>query len=99
MTKASLRHTMNHKDLLDLFRSSHRRCSVRKGILKNFARFTRKRQCWSLQKTTSISPQNTITNIGGKFGLDETSTECNLIIFLNVSILFNQIQTYNLYAS
>ena len=24
-----------------------------------------------------VSPQNTITNSGGKFGLDDTSTECN----------------------
>ena len=41
-----------------------------------------------------VSPQNTIANIGGKFGLDETSTECR--IFLNVTITFNQIQPYNL---
>ena len=25
-----------------------------------------------------VSPQNTLTNSGGKFGLDETSTECNV---------------------
>ena len=31
-----------------------------------------------------------ITNSGGEFGLDETSTEC---------ILFNQMQLYNLYLS
>ena len=37
-----------------------------------------------------VSPQNTITNSGGKFGLDETSTEC---------ISFNQVQLYNLYVS
>ena len=36
-----------------------------------------------------VSPQNTITNSGGKFGLDETSTECNENIFLNVTYLFN----------
>ena len=35
---------------------------------------------------------------GGKFGLDEISTECNLSIFLNVTILFIQIQPYNLYV-
>ena len=34
MTKRHLRHTMNHRDLVDLVRSSHRRCSVKKGILK-----------------------------------------------------------------
>ena len=30
------------------FRSSHRRCSVRKGVLRNFAKFTRKHLCQSL---------------------------------------------------
>ena len=30
---------MNHGDLLDLFRSSHRRCSVKKGVLKKFGNF------------------------------------------------------------
>ena len=39
---------MNHRDLLDLFRSSHWTCSVKKGILKNFANFTGKHLCWSL---------------------------------------------------
>ena len=29
-------------------RSSQRRCSVKKGVLKNFADFTRKYLCWSL---------------------------------------------------
>ena len=29
-----------------------------------------------------VSPENTITNISGKFGLDETLTECKLSIFL-----------------
>ena len=39
---------MNHRDLLGLFRSSHRRCSVKKGVLKKFANFTGKHLCWSL---------------------------------------------------
>ena len=38
-----------------------------------------------------VSPQNTITNSGGEFGLDDTSTEGKVSIFLNVTILFNQI--------
>ena len=29
---------------------SHRRCSIKKGVLKNFAEFTGKRLCWSLFK-------------------------------------------------
>ena len=28
-----------------------------------------------------VLPQNTITNSGGEFGLDETSTECKVSIF------------------
>ena len=28
-----------------------------------------------------VSPENTITNISGKFGLDETLTECKLSVF------------------
>ena len=28
-----------------------------------------------------VSPQNTLTNSGGEFGIDETSTECNVSIF------------------
>ena len=28
--------------------SSHRRCSIKKGVLKNFAIFTGKHMCWSL---------------------------------------------------
>ena len=46
-----------------------------------------------------VSPQNTITNSSGKFGLDETSTECKGSNFLNVTILFNEMQPYNLYVS
>ena len=30
------------------YRSSHWRCSVRKGALKNFTNFTGKQLCWSL---------------------------------------------------
>ena len=48
MTRASLYHTMNHRDLLGLFRSNHQRCSVKKGVLKTFANFTGKHLCWSL---------------------------------------------------
>ena len=34
--------------VIDCFRSSHRRCSVRKSVLRNFAKFTGKRLCQSL---------------------------------------------------
>ena len=46
--KVSLRHTMNHKDLVGLFRRRHRSCSVKKGAIKNFANFTEKHLCWGL---------------------------------------------------
>ena len=39
-----------------------------------------------------VSPQNALTNSGGEFGLDEASAECKANIFLNVTILFNQMQ-------
>ena len=44
-----------------------------------------------------LSPQNTIANSFGEFGLDETSAECKVSIFLNVTILFDQMQPYYLY--
>ena len=30
---------MNHRDLLGFFRSSHRKCSVKKGVLRKFGNF------------------------------------------------------------
>ena len=33
---------------LETFRSSHWRCSVKQGVLKNFANFTGKNLCWNL---------------------------------------------------
>ena len=113
MTKKHIRHTMNHGDLVGLFRSSHRRCSVKKGIPKNFANFTGKHLCWSLLQAcnfnkkrlqhwcfpvklskflrTSIlknicerlilfnSPQKTIANSSGEFGLVSFIKQNNLI--------------------
>ena len=32
------------------FKSSHRRCSIKKAVLKNFAKFTGKHLCWNLFK-------------------------------------------------
>ena len=39
-------------------RSSHRRCSVKKAVLKNFTIFTGKHQCWSpfLKKLQPLRP-------------------------------------------
>ena len=51
----SVRHRMNHRDLLGLFRSSHRRCCLKKGVLKNFANFAGKHMCWSLLQACNFS--------------------------------------------
>ena len=39
---------LNLMKILTWFRSSHQRCSVRKGVLRNFANFTGKHLCQSL---------------------------------------------------
>ena len=41
-----------------MFRSSHQRCSVRKGVLRNFAKFTGKHLCQSLffNKVAGLRP-------------------------------------------
>ena len=138
MTRASFRYTINHRDLLGLFRSSHRRYPVEKMLLKisqiyrktpvleslftnvaglrpatllkkilqhwcfpmKFVRFLGtsilKNICERLLLFVSL--RNTITNSGGEFGLDKASIECKVRIFLNVTILFNQMQSYNLYV-
>ena len=33
---------------MSIGRSSHRRCSIKQGVLKNFIKFTGKHLCWSL---------------------------------------------------
>ena len=40
----------NSSDVAEKNRSNHRRCSVRKGVLRNFAKFTGKHLCHSLLK-------------------------------------------------
>ena len=39
---------MNHRDLLGLFRSNHRRCSVKNAVLKKFGNFKGKHLSWSI---------------------------------------------------
>ena len=46
VTSAVLRHDGNKEDFVD--RSSHRRCSVKKDVLRNFSKFTRKHMSQSL---------------------------------------------------
>ena len=43
-----------------------------------------------------VSPQNTIANCTGEFGLDETLKECKVSIFLSTTILFVKMQSYHL---
>ena len=46
---ALIKNLIQFKTLLTrIFRSSHRRCSVKKGVLRNFAKFTGKHPCQSL---------------------------------------------------
>ena len=96
MTKKSLCQ-MNHRDLLGLFRSSHRRCSVKKGFIKDFIKKRLQHWCFPVKFAkflrTSIlknnfeklplfvSLQNTIANSSGAFALDETLTEFKVSIF------------------
>ena len=42
------------------FRTSHRRCSVKKDVLKHFEKFTKKQFCQSLffNKVTGLRPAN-----------------------------------------
>ena len=44
--KNPLRHIMNHRDLLGLFKSSHRSCSVKKVF--KILQISQKSMCWSL---------------------------------------------------
>ena len=41
-------------DVLILFRKSHRRCSLRKCVLRNFAKFTGKHQCLFFNKVAGL---------------------------------------------
>ena len=50
----------------------------------------------NLRKTAFVSPRNTVANSSGKFELDESSTECKASIFLNITVLFVQMQRYQL---
>ena len=58
----------------DKRRSSHWRCSVKKGVLKNLANFTGKHLCWSLFLTTlQQSRPATLVKLGSN-----TSFSCKI---------------------
>ena len=48
-------------------RSSHRRCSVKKGVLRNFAKFTGKHLCQSLffNKAAGLRPATLLKRVSG----------------------------------
>ena len=48
INKISSLHLKVPQKVAGIFRSSHRRCSVKKGVLRNFAKFTGKHLCQSL---------------------------------------------------
>ena len=47
-----------NKNRKNTHRSSHQKCSVRKGVLRNFTKFIRKHMCQSLyfNKVAGLSP-------------------------------------------
>ena len=47
------------------FRSNHRRCSVRKGVLRNFTKFTGKHQVFSCE-SCKISKNTFLQNTSGR---------------------------------
>ena len=47
---------------MSIYRSSHQRCCVRKGVLRNFAKFQRKHLCQSLQATIFSKSDNDNNN-------------------------------------
>ena len=51
--------SLPEKNLSKQNRSNHRRCSLRKGVLRNFAKFTRKHLCQSLffNKAADLRPK------------------------------------------
>ena len=65
------------------FRSSHRRCSIRKGVLKNFAKFTAKHLCQSLifNKVAGLRPPTLL-----KKRLQLTCFPVNFVKFLRKPI-------------
>ena len=44
----AIENPVNIQNFSPVFKSSHQRCSVRKGVLRNFAKFTGKYPCQSL---------------------------------------------------
>ena len=106
MTRASLHHTMNHRDLLDLITSSHQRCSVKKKMFLKISQVSQENTCVGvsfkehLRKTASIYFTSKYCHkqwwrVWTRRDLDRVQSK----YFLNVTILFDQLQPNNLYVS
>ena len=66
-------------------RSSHRRCSVKKGVLKDFAKVTGKYPCWSVFFNNKVSRLRPATLL--KKGLQHRCFPVNFTIFLRTPFL------------
>ena len=71
---------------MSTFRSSHRRCSIKNAVLKNFAIFTRKHLRWSLRPVTLL-----------KNGLQHRCFPVNIVKILRTPILKNICERLFLY--
>ena len=55
---SNIEHCVSAELLIPIYRSSHQSCSMKKGVLKNFAKFTGKHLCQSLffNKVAGLRP-------------------------------------------
>ena len=69
-----------------MYRSSHQRCSVKKGVLRNFAKFTGKHLCQSLyfNKVAGLRPATLL-----KKGLLHRCFSLDFAEFLRIPFLQN----------
>ena len=77
---------INTSECRNQFRSNHQRCSVRKGVLRNFTKFTSKNLCQSLffNKVVGLRPATLF-----KKRLQHRCFPVNLVKFLRTSFLQN----------
>ena len=105
----------SHQVLFEsLFRSRHRRCSVRKGVLRNFAKFTGKHLCQShfFKKVVGLRPATLLKRrlwhrcfpvIFANFlrtpFLQNTSGRLLLIIYISISFVSLSLDKSNLFLT
>ena len=61
---STIRKLSSKESMMEPLRSSHRRCSVRKGVLRNFGKFTEKYLCQRLffNKVAGLKPATLLKN-------------------------------------